>query len=30
MIPNAGHFPFAETPELYWPVVATWLRETAP
>jgi len=30
VIPNAGHFPFAETPELYWPVVATWLRETAP
>ena len=26
----AGHFPFAETPERYWPVVACWLEVTAP
>ena len=24
---GAGHFPFAETPERYWPVVARWLAE---
>jgi pimeloyl-ACP methyl ester carboxylesterase len=30
VIESAGHFPFAETPERYWPVVARWLDETAP
>ncbi len=25
VIGGAGHFPFAETPECYWPVVAEWL-----
>ena len=30
VIEGAGHFPFAETPERYWPVVARWLEETAP
>ena len=24
----AGHFPFAEAPERYWPVVAEWLTVT--
>jgi proline iminopeptidase len=26
VIPGAGHFPFAEAPELYWDRVAGWLR----
>jgi pimeloyl-ACP methyl ester carboxylesterase len=30
VIEGAGHFPFAETPERYWLVVARWLDETAP
>jgi pimeloyl-ACP methyl ester carboxylesterase len=30
VIAGTGHFPFAEAPERYWPVVARWLRETAP
>jgi pimeloyl-ACP methyl ester carboxylesterase len=29
VIEGAGHFPFAETPDRYWPVVARWLEETA-
>jgi pimeloyl-ACP methyl ester carboxylesterase len=29
VIEGAGHFPFAETPERYWPVVAGWLAGTA-
>jgi pimeloyl-ACP methyl ester carboxylesterase len=28
VIEGAGHFPFAETPERYWPVVERWLGET--
>jgi pimeloyl-ACP methyl ester carboxylesterase len=30
VIEGAGHFPFVETPERYWPVVARWLEGTAP
>jgi len=30
VIEGAGHFPFADTPERYWPVVARWLAETTP
>ena len=30
VIEGAGHFPFIETPDRYWPVVARWLEETAP
>jgi pimeloyl-ACP methyl ester carboxylesterase len=28
VIEGAGHFPFIETPDRYWPVVARWLEET--
>jgi pimeloyl-ACP methyl ester carboxylesterase len=28
VIGGAGHFPFAETPDHYWPVVAEWLAVT--
>lgn len=28
VIEGAGHFPFAETPERYWPALAEWLRRT--
>jgi pimeloyl-ACP methyl ester carboxylesterase len=30
VIEGAGHFPFVETPDRYWPIVARWLEETAP
>jgi pimeloyl-ACP methyl ester carboxylesterase len=30
VIEGAGHFPFIETPDRYWPVVASWLEETEP
>ena len=30
VIEGAGHFPFVEAPERYWPVVARWLEATAP
>jgi len=30
MIEGAGHFPFAETPERYWPALEDWLRRTPP
>ena len=30
VIEGAGHFPFAETPDRYRPVVARWLEETRP
>jgi proline iminopeptidase len=30
VIEGTGHFPFAEAPERYWPVVAGWLADTAP
>jgi pimeloyl-ACP methyl ester carboxylesterase len=30
VIEGAGHFPFIETPDRYWPVVARWLEETTP
>ena len=30
VIEGSGHFPFVETPDRYWPVVARWLEETAP
>jgi len=29
VIDGAGHFPFAETPERYWPAVVDWLRRTS-
>jgi pimeloyl-ACP methyl ester carboxylesterase len=29
MIEGAGHFPFAEAPERYWPAVEAWLLRTA-
>jgi proline iminopeptidase len=29
IIDGAGHFPFAETPERYWPAVVDWLTRTA-
>ena len=28
MIEGAGHFPFAETPERYWPALIDWLTRT--
>jgi proline iminopeptidase len=28
VIEGSGHFPFIETPDRYWPVVARWLEET--
>jgi proline iminopeptidase len=28
MIQGAGHFPFAEAPERYWPALEDWLRRT--
>jgi proline iminopeptidase len=28
VIDGAGHFPFAEAPERYWPALADWLRRT--
>jgi pimeloyl-ACP methyl ester carboxylesterase len=30
IIDGAGHFPFAETPERYWPPLIDWLRRTSP
>jgi pimeloyl-ACP methyl ester carboxylesterase len=29
IIEGAGHFPFAEAPERYWPAVVDWLRRTS-
>ena len=29
MIEGAGHFPFAEAPDRYWPAVEAWLLRTA-
>ncbi len=29
MIEGSGHFPFAETPERYWPALEAWLLRTA-
>jgi proline iminopeptidase len=29
IIEGAGHFPFAETPDRYWPPLVDWLRRTA-
>ena len=29
VIEGAGHFPFAETPDRYWPAVVDWLTRTA-
>jgi pimeloyl-ACP methyl ester carboxylesterase len=29
VIGGAGHFPFAETPDHYWPVIAEWLAATS-
>jgi proline iminopeptidase len=29
IIEGSGHFPFAETPERYWPALEDWLRRTA-
>jgi 2-hydroxy-6-oxonona-2,4-dienedioate hydrolase len=28
VVEGAGHFPFAEAPERYWPALADWLRRT--
>jgi proline iminopeptidase len=30
VVEGAGHFPFIETPDRYWSVVASWLEETGP
>jgi proline iminopeptidase len=30
IIDGAGHFPFAEAPERYWPPLIDWLRRTSP
>jgi pimeloyl-ACP methyl ester carboxylesterase len=30
IIEGAGHFPFAETPERYWPPLIDWLTRTSP
>jgi pimeloyl-ACP methyl ester carboxylesterase len=30
VIAGSGHFPFIETPERYWAVIARWLEETEP
>jgi hypothetical protein len=27
-VEGAGHFPFAETPERYWPPLIDWLTRT--
>jgi proline iminopeptidase len=29
-IPGASHFPYVERPDLVWPAIATFLRDTAP
>ena len=29
IIDGAGHFPFAETPDRYWPPLIDWLNRTA-
>ena len=29
IIEGAGHFPFAETPDRYWPALIDWLTRTA-
>ena len=29
VIDGAGHFPFAETPDRYWPPLINWLNRTA-
>jgi pimeloyl-ACP methyl ester carboxylesterase len=30
VIAGAGHFPFAETPDRYWPALIDWLTRTSP
>ena len=30
VIDGAGHFPFAEAPDRYWPALIDWLRRTGP
>jgi proline iminopeptidase len=30
VIEDAGHFPFAEAPDRYWPALIDWLRRTSP
>jgi pimeloyl-ACP methyl ester carboxylesterase len=29
VIGGAGHFPFTETPDRFWPVIAEWLAATS-